>query len=59
MATATELVQVNTRIEPDLQQRLAARAAVADRSVAAEIRQAIRAWVEAGDQSTETPRAAA
>lgn len=47
MEKTTELVQVNTRIESDLQRRLADRAKAADRSVAAEIRKAIRAWVEA------------
>ena len=44
---ATKLVFVQTRIEADLQAELAAKAEAADRSVAAEIRQAIRAWVEA------------
>lgn len=47
MATeATDLIPVATRIEPDLRRRLEEKRKLADRSEAAEIRQAIRAWVE-------------
>jgi hypothetical protein len=43
---ASKLVFVQTRIEAELQAELLAKAEAADRSVAAEVRQAIRAWVE-------------
>lgn len=58
METTAELVQVNTRIESDLQRKLIERAVAADRSVAAELRQAIRAWVE-GEDREPTGKAAA
>ena len=45
------LVTVQTRIEPDVHRRLEEKRAASDRSLAAEIRQAIRAWV--GDETTE------
>lgn len=57
MVVTTELVQVNTRIERELQERLAERAASSERSVAAELRLAIRAWVE--ERDSETTEAAA
>ena len=42
----TELIPVGTRIEPELRRRLEEKRTAADRSEAAEIRQAIRAWVD-------------
>lgn len=41
-----DLIPVATRIEPRLRRQLAEKRKLADRSEAAEIRQAIRAWVE-------------
>jgi predicted transcriptional regulator len=46
MTTAAQLVPVTTRIESDLHRLLDEKSKAADRSLAAEIRQAIRAWVE-------------
>lgn len=47
MATkAPARVSVATSIEPELRKRLEEKRLAADRSEAAEIRQAIRAWVE-------------
>lgn len=57
MEKPTEIVQVNTRIEAGLQRKLAERAAAGERSVAAELRLAIRAWVGADREPAE--RAAA
>jgi predicted transcriptional regulator len=54
MSPAQDLVTVQTRIEPDLHRRLEEKRGAVDRSLAAEIRQAIRAWVD--DESE--PRAA-
>jgi Ribbon-helix-helix protein, copG family len=47
---AHDLVLVQTRIEPDLAEQLDVRRRAADRSVAAEVRQAIRAWVGADSE---------
>jgi Ribbon-helix-helix protein, copG family len=50
MATPTQgLLKVEAQIEPDLYQLLEEKRRRADRSRAAEIRQAIRAWVEVDD----------
>lgn len=50
MGAVVDLVRVTTRIEPDLQTELARRAEASERSVAAELRLAIRAWVDQADQ---------
>lgn len=50
MATsATDLIPVATRIDAKLRERLNQKRKLSDRSEAAEIRQAIRAWVEGDD----------
>lgn len=51
MAVApTDLIPVATRIEPALREQLTQKRKLADRSEAAEVRQAIRAWVEDEDR---------
>jgi hypothetical protein len=64
MANATtDLITVQTRLDPDVHQRLEEKSAQGERSVAAELRLAVRAWV--GDdngldrESTPTTKAAA
>jgi predicted transcriptional regulator len=58
---AQDLAIVTTRIEPDLARRLEEKRKAADRSLAAEIRQAIRAWVgedaESSAEATATQEA--
>jgi hypothetical protein len=47
MATATtDLVTVQTRLDPDTHRRLEQKSDEGERSVAAEMRLAIRAWVQ-------------
>jgi hypothetical protein len=43
-------IQVATTIDPELREQLTAKRTAADRSEAAEIRQAIKAWVELDNQ---------
>lgn len=57
MATTPDLIPVATRIEPELRQRLTEKRTAADRSEAAEIRQAIKAWVDE-DRKAATEAAA-
>lgn len=59
MAQTVELQKVETRIEPNLFQALEEKRKAADRSVAAEVRQAIRAWVGDEDRESSTSKAAA
>ena len=50
-AKAPARVSVATSIEPELRKRLEEKRLAADRSEAAEIRQAIRAWVETASKT--------
>lgn len=63
MAGSTQgLQKVEAQIEPDLYQQLEEKRKRADRSRAAEVRQAIRAWVDQDDElghSPESPSKAA
>jgi predicted transcriptional regulator len=54
MATKTEQRQhVNAWIDPELARKLDEKAAAADRSRSAELRIAIRAYVESGQRSSD------
>jgi plasmid stability protein len=57
MATTTpDLVTVQTRLDPDVHRRLERKSAEGERSIAAEMRLAIQAWV-AGDREPVTTTA--
>lgn len=57
MSHAPQMEQVTSRIEPELRELLQARRKAAGRSESQEIRQAIQAWLGAGDRDLSASKA--